>query len=58
MVLLRAIGIVLLVAVAVCALLFLLSGDRRYLRWAGNLLKILAVLGLIFFGVLLVDRAL
>jgi hypothetical protein len=43
-------------AIAVCAAGYLLSGDRRYLRWALTVVKLAGAAGLVFFSVLLLER--
>jgi hypothetical protein len=43
-------------AVAVCVAGYLIGGDRRYLRWAGRVLKYAGAAALIFFAVLLLER--
>ncbi|HVL57434.1 MAG TPA: hypothetical protein VM491_13085 [Burkholderiaceae bacterium] len=52
----RIFAVVLPIAILMLALGYLGTGDRRYLNWAFLLLKIGIVAGLIFFGVLFVDR--
>lgn len=44
------------VSVTLLAIRFVVSGERRYLRWALRLLGAALVSGLVFFGVLLVAR--
>jgi hypothetical protein len=40
----------------VCAAAFVLSGDRKYLRWALRLLQVGVAAGLVFFAVLILER--
>jgi hypothetical protein len=44
------------VAVLFFAIRFIVSGDRRYLRWAWWLLGAALAVGVLFFSVLLVSR--
>lgn len=57
MVLFRIIAALLIFAIAGCVGLWLLTGDRKYLGWALRIIKILIALGLAFFGILLLERA-
>ncbi len=43
-------------AIIACAALFIFSGDRRYLRWAGRLFGLGLAAAVLFFAVLLVQR--
>jgi hypothetical protein len=43
-------------AVAVLVGLFVLSGDRKYLRWAGRLFGFGLGAGVLFFAILLLQR--
>lgn len=52
----RALLLLFAVAVCVCVAAFLVTGDRKYLRWAGTLFKIAVASGLLFFAVLLIER--
>lgn len=54
----RVLAIVLPIAILLLGLGYLGTGDRRYLAWAITLLKVAIVAGLVFFGVLFVDRLL
>lgn len=52
----RALLLLFVIAVCVCVAAYLVSGDRRYLRWAGLLFKLAVAAGLLFFAVLLIER--
>jgi hypothetical protein len=52
----RALLLLFLVAVCVCVAAYLITGNRRYLRWAGLLFKLAVAAGLLFFAVLLLER--
>jgi len=52
----RALLLLFIVAVCVCVAAYLVSGDRKFLRWAGLLFKLTVAAGLMFFAVLLFDR--
>lgn len=52
----RALLLLFVIAVSVCVAAYLVSGDRRYLRWAGLLFKLAVAAGLLFFAVLLIER--
>ncbi|MEI7447475.1 MAG: hypothetical protein WCK28_21490 [Burkholderiales bacterium] len=56
MLLLRTIAILLGLSVAVSAAAWLLTGKRRFLDLAFRLLQVGVVVGLVFFGVLLLER--
>ena len=56
MIVLRVLVVVLLAAVAYCALGYLFTRDRRFLRLALRVLAVGAVASLIFFGVLILER--
>jgi len=53
---LRLLVILAAVAIAVLVAGHLLTGDRRYLRWAGRTLAVAALVALGFFAVLLFER--
>ncbi len=55
---LRILGVLLVIAVGFCFLAHVLTGDRRYLGYAGRLLKYGLVFALILFGLLFLERAL
>lgn len=56
MALLRALLLLFAIALCVCVALYFVTGERKYLRWAGSLLKIAVATGLLFFAVLLLER--
>ena len=56
MLLLRAVAILDAALIALCAAAFVLSGDRKYLRWALRLLQVGVATGLVFFAVLILER--
>lgn len=56
MLLLRTIAILLGLSVAVSAAAWLLTGQRRWLDWSLRLVKLGVIIGLVFFGVLLLER--
>lgn len=52
----RTLLLIFLIGVAICGALFMITGDRRYLRWAGVMLKLVVAAGLLFFAVLILER--
>lgn len=52
----RALLLLFVIAVCVCVAAYLVSGDRRFLRCAGLLFKLVVAAGLLFFAVLLLER--
>lgn len=52
----RALLLLFAIAVCVCVAAYLVSGNRRYLEWAGRLFKLAVAAGLLFFAVLLLER--
>jgi len=52
----RVLLLVFALAVAGSAGLYLLRGDRKYLRWAGQLFVAGIATALVFFAVLLIER--
>jgi hypothetical protein len=52
----RALLLLFVIAVCVCVAAYLVTGDRRYLRWTGLLFKLAVAAGLLFFAVLLLER--
>lgn len=56
MIALRLLVILTAIAIAVFAAGFLLSGDRRYLRWAKRTLLYAGAAALVFFAVLIAER--
>jgi hypothetical protein len=53
---LRLLVILTAIAIAVLAAGYLLSGERRYLRWARLTLMYAGAAALIFFAILLLER--
>ena len=51
-------GLVLLFAVivSVCVAAYFITGQRRFLQWAGKVFKLAIAAGLLFFAVLLLER--
>ncbi len=56
MVALRVVALALALSMAVCAVAWLATGDRRWLRRALRLLTFGVAIGLAFFGVLALER--
>lgn len=56
MLIFRALLLLFAVAVCVCVAAYLVSGNRRFLQWAGLLFKLAVAAGLLFFAVLLIER--
>ena len=56
MLLLRTIAILLGLGGAVSAALWIFTGDRKWLGWSLRLVRVGVVVGLVFFGVLLLER--
>jgi hypothetical protein len=56
MVVFRLVAALTLFAIAGCVGMWLLTGDRRYLSWALRLVKTIAALALVFFGLLFLER--
>ena len=56
MVALRVLAVVLGLFVAGSALMWLVTGQRRWLDWSLRGVKVGVALGLIFFGVLVIER--
>lgn len=52
----RALLLLSAVALCVCVAAYFVTGDRRFLRWAGTGFKLVVAAGLLFFGVLLLER--
>lgn len=57
MAVLRLVFLAVALAAATGAALYLATGERRYLRWAVLAFKLGVAAGLVFFAVLLVERA-
>ncbi|MFA9438649.1 hypothetical protein ACDA63_03320 [Uliginosibacterium sp. sgz301328] len=58
MLILRAAGLLLLVAVALCVGAWLLTGRGEYLRWTKLLLRVGVSVALVFMALLLFERLL
>lgn len=56
MVVLRILAVIAVIAIGGSILLYLFTGDRRYLALAWRLLKYAAILALILFGLLIAER--
>ena len=56
MLLLRTLAVLLGLGAAVSAALWVLTGNRKWLGWSLKILRVGVVLGLVFFGVLLLER--
>lgn len=56
MLLLRTIAILMAIAIAVSAALWLLTGERKWFDWSVRLLKAGVMVGLLFFGILAIER--
>jgi len=52
----RALLIFFAIAVVICVALYLFSGNRKYLGWAGRLFKVAIAAALLFFVVLMLER--
>jgi intracellular septation protein A len=52
----RTLLLIFLIAVAICGALYLITSDRKFLRWAGLMLKLVVAAGLLFFAVLILER--
>ncbi len=52
----RVLLLVFAAAVIACAVLYLLTGQRKYLRWAGSVFGVGLGAAVLFFAVLLVQR--
>ncbi|HEU4622369.1 MAG TPA: hypothetical protein VFS42_09100 [Burkholderiaceae bacterium] len=53
----RIVAALILISLSLCVGAWWFTHERRYLRWAINLIKLLVVLGGAFFGLLLLERA-
>jgi hypothetical protein len=56
MFILRAVGLLLIVAIALCVGARLLTGERHYLRWARLLLQVGVAVAVVFMALLLLER--
>ena len=52
----RALLLIFVIAIAICGALYLITGDRKFLRWAWLLFKLVVAAGLLFFAVLILER--
>ncbi len=52
----RALLLLFLVGICVCVAAYLVTGQRRFLRWTGFLFKLAIAAGLLFFGVVILER--
>lgn len=55
---LRVLGVLLIIAVGFSFLVYVLTGERRYLDYAFRLLKYSLIFALILFALLFLERAL
>ncbi len=55
---LRFLAILSALLIAGCVAAYLVSSDKKYLRWAFNVFKFAAAGALLFFAVLIVERIL
>lgn len=58
MVLFRLVVVVLLAALGICVVLWVFTRDRRYLRYAGQILKIGLIVVLVVLALFAVERIL
>ncbi|MCB1906236.1 MAG: hypothetical protein KDH15_02610 [Rhodocyclaceae bacterium] len=58
MLILRFLGVACLIGAAASLAAYLLTGDRRYLRWIGWILRFAAGVVLLFVALLLLERIL
>ncbi|MFZ5555882.1 MAG: hypothetical protein ACOZDY_04025 [Pseudomonadota bacterium] len=56
MIIIRLIGLLALVAIAVCLGLYVFTRDRRYLRYAGRIVRFGIVVGVVFAALYLLER--
>ncbi|MDQ8020444.1 MAG: hypothetical protein REI94_01290 [Moraxellaceae bacterium] len=56
MLILRFVGLILLVAIAVCAAAYLFTRDRRYLNWALKTFKVGVAVALVFLALMVLER--
>ena len=56
MLILRTVGLFLLLAIALCIGIYLLTGDKRYSIWAARLLRIGVAIALVFMVLLAMER--
>lgn len=58
MIVARLLGIIVLIVLAVTVLMWLFTRNNRYLWFAYRAMQITVVIGVVFFGVLLLERIL
>ncbi|HEX5125741.1 MAG TPA: hypothetical protein VFW00_03295 [Rhodocyclaceae bacterium] len=56
MLILRAVGLLLLVAIAICIGAYLITGDKRYSVLSVRMLRIGLAVALVFMGMLVLER--
>jgi cytochrome bd-type quinol oxidase subunit 1 len=56
MVIIRLIALLALVGLAICLGLYVFTRDRRYLRYAGRIIRFAIVVGVVFSAVFLLER--
>jgi hypothetical protein len=56
MLILRALGLLLVVAMALCLAASLLTGQAHYLRWSKTLLRVGIAVAVVFMALLLLER--
>lgn len=56
MFILRAVGLLLILAIALCVGAGLLSGQRHYYQWAKLLLRVGVAVAVVFMAILLLER--
>lgn len=52
----RALLLLFVIIILVCVAAYLMTGQRRFLQWAGRVFKVSIAAGLLFFAVLLIER--
>jgi hypothetical protein len=52
----RGLFLLFAVIVCVCVAAYFITGQRRFLQWAGQVFKLAVAAGLLFFAVLLLER--
>lgn len=57
MLLFRALALLFAAGIFVCAAAYFITGNRRYLGWAGLLFKLALAAALLIFAVLILERA-
>jgi hypothetical protein len=58
MIVARIVGIIVLIVLAVSVLMWLFTRNNRYLWFAYRVMQVTVVAGVVFFGVLLLERVL